>query len=218
MKKLLLIFLGMITYYIYAQNLNTGDFIFVASENSDFEKSIIEVTKAENKAENYSHVGMVNVTDTGIFVIEAVPQKGVIYTNFQEFKSENKNSVLYTLKPNYQKYATAAISRACSHLGKGYDYAFDLTNDLYYCSELVYDAYAYATDNPHFFETPDMTFKKEGTEEMLPYWIQYFEKLQIPIPEGKPGVNPTGLSHSDKLMKQCDYLSPAGGGIKGGGN
>jgi hypothetical protein len=45
-----------------------------------------------------------------------------------------------------------------------------------------------------------MTFKKEGTDEILPYWIQYFEKLNTPVPEGMPGVNPTGLSRSEKLI------------------
>jgi len=44
-----------------------------------------------------------------------------------------------------------------------------------------------------------MTFKKEGTDEILPYWHNYFEQLNIPVPEGKPGINPTALSRSDKL-------------------
>jgi len=56
------------------------------------------------------------------------------------------------------------------------------------------------TLNPNFFETPDMTFKKEGTDEILPYWLDYFEKRNLPVPEGKPGINPTGLSRSEKLI------------------
>ena len=183
-----------------AQTLHSGDLIFVASENSDFERSIVEVTKSETL--NFSHVGIINVTDSGIFVVEAVPEKGVVYTSLQEFKNENINGVLYIgfLKPTYKKYAKDALNRACSHLGKGYDYVFDFENDLYYCSELVYDAYAHASNDLHFFEIIDMTFKKEGTDELLPFWVEYFEKLNVFIPEGKPGVNPTGLSNSEKLI------------------
>jgi len=183
------------------ESLHSGSLIFVASENSDFEKSIAVVTKSDEKRLGLTHVGIINVTDSGVFVVEAVPERGVVYTSLQEFKERNKNSVLYTatLKPEYQKYGQAAMNRACSHLGKGYDYAFDLENDLYYCSELVYDAYAHATRDPVFFETPPMTFKKEEADDILPYWIEYFEKLQLPIPEGKLGINPTGLSRSEKL-------------------
>jgi hypothetical protein len=184
-----------------AHKLHTGDLIFVSSKSSDFEKSIAEVTKTDEDTLNFTHTGMINVTDSGVFVIEAVPEKGVIYSSFQEFKTENKNSILYVgaLPSEYKKYTAAAIDRACSHIGKGYDYAFDLENDLYYCSELVYDAYAHASGNPRFFETPNMTFKKENSDDFLPYWMTYFEKQNIPIPEGKPGINPNGLSRSDKL-------------------
>jgi len=181
------------------ESLHSGDLVFVASENSDFEKSIVEVTKSNDL--NFSHVGIINVTDSGIFVVEAAPERGVVYTKFQDFKAENKNNTLYiaSFKFEYRKYGQTAINRACSHLGKGYDYAFDLENDLYYCSELVYDAYAHATGKSIFFETPPMTFKKEESDDILPYWIEYFEKLNIPVPEGKLGINPTGLSRSEKL-------------------
>jgi len=189
--------------------LHSGDLIFIASESSDFEKSIVEVTKTKDKTLNFTHVGIINITDSGIFVIEAVPEKGVVYTGLQEFNDENTDGILYVgmLKSKYKKYTKNALSRACSHLGKGYDYAFDFENDLYYCSELVYDAYAYASGNPHFFEAPEMTFKVERTDEFLPFWVAYFEGLGVPVPEGKPGINPTGLSHSNKLR-----ISPAGGG------
>ena len=186
-----------------AQDYNSGDLIFVSSENSEFEKAIATSTKTENNTLNFTHVGMINATDTGVFVIEAVPQKGVVYTHLQTFQEENKDGILVvaTLLPEYQQYTNDAMNRACSHLGKGYDDAFDLENDRYYCSELVYDAYAHATKNPNFFETSNMTFKKEGTDEILPYWLDYFEKLDIPVPEGKPGINPNGLYNSLKLKK-----------------
>jgi len=204
-KIILALLVALLTYSLCASslppNLSSGDLVFVASENSDFERSIAEVTRHGDKALNFTHVGIINVTDTGVFVIEATPKKGVVYTSFLEFQEENKNGILYfmSLKPQYQQYTEVAIRRAYSHLGKGYDFAFDFENDLYYCSELVYDAYAHAAADPDFFETPPMTFKSNETDDFLPYWIEYFEKLQLPIPEGKPGINPTGMSKSEKL-------------------
>jgi len=200
-KLLLLLLIALALFISCTQTLSSGDLIFVTSESSDFEKSIVEVTKAKDKMLNFTHVGIINVTDSGIFVVEAVPEKGVVYTSLQEFKDENIAGILYVgmLKSKHKKYAKDALNRACSHLGKGYDYAFDFENDLYYCSELVYDAYAHASGDAHFFETPAMSFKKEGTDEFLPFWVAYFEKLGVSVPEGKPGVNPTGLSRSGKL-------------------
>jgi len=204
-KEYLLVLLSAFCFLLLgcASNFNKGDLVFVASEDSDFEKSIAAVTKSDDKTLNFTHVGIINATDSGIFIIEAVPDKGVVYTNFKAFKEENRNGILCfaSLKPEYKKYASDALNRACSHIGKEYDYAFDFENDLYYCSELVYDAYAYATNDPNFFETPPMTFKNNETGDFLPYWIEYFENLNLPVPEGKPGINPTGLSHSEKLGK-----------------
>ncbi|MDR2971306.1 MAG: hypothetical protein LBU83_05175 [Bacteroidales bacterium] len=203
MKHLLYTLIGTLLLSVSCtQNLSSGDLVFVASENSDFEKSIVAVTKSDLCALNFTHVALINVTDSGNFVIEAVPQKGVIYSSFQEFKEENKNGTLYfaSLKPEYRQYTESALGRAYSHLGKGYDYGFDFENDLYYCSELVYDAYAHATGNPNFFETPNMTFKESDTDEILPYWLEYFNKHQLPVPEGKPGISPNGLSRSEKLQ------------------
>jgi hypothetical protein len=197
LRFLLFIIVTPLFFYSCTQNLNTGDLLFVVSEKSDFEKSIAEVTKNNNYELNFTHVVMVNVTDSGVFVVEAVPEKGVIYSILVDF--ESTKMIIGKLKPKYQKYASAALSRACSHLGKGYDYAFDFENDLYYCSKLVYDAFVYASGDPHFFETPNMTFKKEGSDDFLPYWIEYFEKQDISVPEGKPGINPNGLSRSEKL-------------------
>jgi len=190
-------FLLLYLCYACSNTFSTGDLLFVVSEQTDFEKSIVEVTKNEKNDSNFTHVGILNVTDSGIFVVEAVPTKGVIYSTLNNYDSTR--FVIGKLKPKYKKYADAAVNRACSHLGKGYDYAFDFENNLYYCSELVYDAFVYASKDPHFFETPNMTFKKESSEEFVSFWVEYFEKQNIPIPEGKPGINPTGLSRSEKL-------------------
>ncbi|WP_160150032.1 hypothetical protein [Parabacteroides sp. Marseille-P3160] len=34
---------------------------------------------------------------------------------------------------------------------------------------------------------PEMMFKAPGSDEFLPEWVMYFERLDLPIPEGEPG-------------------------------
>ena len=182
------------------QPLKSGDLLFVSSAASSFEQAIADVTNDELQ-QNFSHVGLVNVTDSGVYVIEAAPNHGVVYRPIAEFEQENIEKLIFTgrLKTQYQQWIPEAISHAYLHLGKPYDYAFDFDNDDYYCSELIYFAFAEASKKPDVFETPPMTFKPSEDADFLPFWVDYFAKLNIPIPEGKPGVNPNGISRSDKL-------------------
>jgi len=44
-----------------------------------------------------------------------------------------------------------------------------------------------------------MTFDDPDTKTIFPIWEDYFKKLGIPVPEGKPGLNPGSISRSDKI-------------------
>ena len=67
------------------QKMQTGDLLFVSSSLSDFERAINDVTD-DGYNLNFSHIAMLDVTDSGIFVIEATPKHGVIYRPFAEFQ------------------------------------------------------------------------------------------------------------------------------------
>ena len=179
----------------------SGDIVFVAKSGSAFESAIVGVTQTENR-DSFSHNGLINVTDSGVYVIEATPSGGVVYTPIDIFFEKNGKENIYRarLQPIFERYIPEAIEYACSLLGKKYDFAFDLENDQYYCSELIYVAFANASKDAAFFELPPMTFKDPATNDFLPYWIDYYKKLETPIPEGKPGLNPNGMSLSDKLI------------------
>ena len=41
-----------------------------------------------------------------------------------------------------------------------------------------------------------MTFKDPETDSIFPIWKNYFKELNVPIPEGKDGLNPGGMSTS----------------------
>jgi hypothetical protein len=176
-----------------------GDIVFVSSDASAFDKAVVNVTK-NNENFNFSHVGLIHCTDSGIFVIEAVT-KGVCYTSVDTFLIKNSKSTIKIarLKADYQKYIPVAITKSLAYIGKKYDFAFDIKNDAYYCSELLYFAFSEASGDTLFFELSPMTFKDKTTNDYHPYWITYFSDLKIDIPEGKPGLNPNGMSISDKL-------------------
>jgi len=103
------------------------------------------------------------------------------------------------LKADYQKYISTAIAKALTYIGKEYDFAFDMENDAYYCTELLYFAFAEASGDSAFFTLSPMTFIDKTTNEYHTYWAAYFAELNIAIPEGKLGLNPNGMSLSDKL-------------------
>ena len=90
-----------------------------------------------------------------------------------------------------------AIAISKTYLGKPYDHLFDLNNDSLYCSELVY--YAYLENGKPIFETQPMTFKDPKTNELFPLWVNYYKEMDQPIPEGKKGLNPGGITLSDRI-------------------
>ncbi|WP_257253401.1 MULTISPECIES: YiiX/YebB-like N1pC/P60 family cysteine hydrolase [unclassified Endozoicomonas] len=75
----------------------------------------------------------------------------------------------------------------------------DISERAWYCSALVLEAFRSANEGePVFPETP-MGFRDLETGEILPYWVDFYQKVGQPIPEGEPGSHPALLSCSDKL-------------------
>jgi hypothetical protein len=103
--------------------------------------------------------------------------------------------IAYRLKEDWQKAIPAAIQKAHSMLGKPYNFSFVLSDAAHYCSEFIY--LAFAADS--VFKLEPMTFKDPKTGAFPAAWVEYYQKMGIEIPEGKPGCNPNGLAASEKL-------------------
>ena len=179
--------------------LQTGDLLFREKSSENISEAIDKVTQTSGET-HFSHVGLVEVTDTGIVVLHAYPEGGTCIVSLNEFlhpKGDSVRVIAYRLKEKWQKTIPAAIQKAHLMLGKPYNFSYVMSDSAHYCSEFIY--LAFATDS--VFRLEPMTFKDPVTGNFPKAWVEYYQKMGIEIPEGKPGCNPNGLAASEKLEK-----------------
>ncbi len=185
-------------------DLQTGDLIFQEACGNGINKAIKEAT-ASNKKYNFTHVGIVWINENGdTYVIEAAPPR-VAATGIKEYlhPAEEKKcppvSVVGRVKQEFRYLIPEAMQHAIALIGRQYDDEYDIRNDKYYCSELIYEIFRRANNGNEFFELRDMTFKNLETGEFPSEWVRHFERLGIPIPEGAAGNNPNDMSRSNLI-------------------
>ena len=178
-------------------HLQTGDLLFCTSTATELSKAIDQATQTINQT-HFDHVGIVEVENDTVRVIHAAPKKGVCRELIRQFLVSHNVQivpVVYRLKSYYQKAIPSAVRKARKFIGQTYNYTYKLNEKGFYCSEFVYEIFA--ADS--IFILNPMTFKDPETGKILPGWINYYQKLGIPVPEGEPGCNPNGLASSPKL-------------------
>ncbi|ANQ52150.1 hypothetical protein MY04_4815 [Flammeovirga sp. MY04] len=180
--------------------VKVGDIVFQDLDCGDFCVAINKVTEGWN-GRDFSHCAIVVEEADSLLIIEAVGA-GVKRTSLKEFFGKHTGeggTIIGRMKSEYQELAPKAAKYAFDYLGKSYDDVFDIQNDKYYCSELVYETYKSANNNKEVFQLFPMTYKDPDTNEYFPIWVDYFKKLNAPIPEGEAGLNPGGVSRSKYL-------------------
>jgi hypothetical protein len=202
--KLILLFIYFAGLFACTQpssqiKLQSGDLLFRGKSSENISEAIDQVTQTTG-ATHLSHVGLVEVTDAGIVVLHAYPEGGTCILSLNGFlhpKGDSVRVIAYRLKSEEQKAIPAAIQKAHSMLGKPYNFSYILSDTAHYCSEFIY--LAFAADS--VFTLEPMTFKDPKTGTFPAAWLEYYQKMGIEIPEGKPGCNPNGLAASEKLEK-----------------
>jgi len=175
-----------------------GDILFQDGDCGDFCEAIRKVTQGY-KGMDFSHNGLLIKEGKDWMVLEAVG-KGVVLTPLDDFLNRHRDAdgkpkvMVGRVKENYQRLIPEAIKEGKKHLGKPYDHFFDFENDAFYCSELIHVAFKAANDGKDVFSPQPMTYKDPETGLLFPIWEKYFEDLGVEIPEGKPGLNPGGMS------------------------
>jgi hypothetical protein len=178
--------------------LQTGDLLFRGTTNDQLSEAIDKVTHT-NKETHFSHVGIVQLVNDSVFVLHASTKGGTCRVSLNKFlyAEDSVTTIAYRLKGAWQQTIPSAIKRAEKMLGTPYNYSYILTDTAHYCSEFIYTAFA----PDSVFELHPMSFKEEQTGKFFPTWIEYYQKLNIHIPEGEPGCNPNGMASSEKLIR-----------------
>jgi len=183
--------------------LHNGDLLFEDLDCGPLCDAIEQVTQSYG-GHHFSHIGLVYRKGDSTFIIEAIGSD-VHMTPLAQFTSRTTHKIFVgRMKPAYHHLIDSAISFSLRSIGTPYDDDFLYNNGKYYCSELIYDAFQYANGGKPVFQLAPMTFKPLGSADFFPVWIDYYKKLGTAIPEGKPGINPGGISRS----KYIEILNP----------
>ena len=110
-------------------DVREGDVIFQTSQSS--QSPLIQI----GTRSHITHCGIIVMRDGKPYVLETL--KTLVLTPLDQFVARGKDGKYWlersdkeNIKIDYTHY-----------LGKPYDLAFSFDNDIYYCSELVYDIY-----------------------------------------------------------------------------
>jgi hypothetical protein len=187
----------------WEKDLRAGDLIFQDLDCGALCEAIEKVTEGAG-GKDFSHLGLVVASGDTLAVVEAIGS-AVQLTGIQKFIQRSKTPdgklkiVVARLKPRWQHIATGATVAAKGMIGVPYDDTFLPDNSRLYCSEMIALAFQGANQGEPFFIQTPMTFKDPDTGQFFPTWVEYYQKLGMPIPEGLPGCNPGGLSMDRKL-------------------
>ena len=115
----------------------TGDIIYQSSDQGQ-SKAVKLATHSK-----YSHVGLVIVKESEVFVLEAVQPVQMIPINHWIERSKDKKYCLQRLKDStdLSKFNTSLDSISNVMIGKNYDLLFEWSDEKLYCSELVWKVY-----------------------------------------------------------------------------
>jgi hypothetical protein len=187
----------------YEEFLQEGDLLFQDLDCGELCDAIEAVTQGVD-GRDFSHCAMVVQVNDTLKVIEAIGDQ-VQLNSLHHFFARSGDTLkvekisIARLKNPYSHIAAKAASEILGFMGMPYDDDFSMSNEKYYCSEIIHEAFKSANNGKVFFEPAPMTFKQPEKDEYFPVWLTYFKDLGIPIPEGEPGINPGLISRSDKL-------------------
>jgi len=182
------------------KDIKNGDLIFVGAQTEELSGAISRVTQL-SETKNYDHVGLIELTNDSIFVLHAAPfggsQREEINHFYHSQTEKNNKIVVYRLKKKFQNSIPNAIITAKSMLGKDYNWEYILNDETLYCSDYIEKAFR----KDSIFELIPMNFKNPKTGIIDKFWIDFYAKKNLAVPQDAPGTNPNQLAESNKLIE-----------------
>lgn len=169
-----------------------GDLLFAINPDGN---EITEVTRGVNGLQIDHVAAYIH------YVIEAIPDSGVVESELPAFIENNKDSngeahvLVMRIDGEWDKNRLPEMFSLFER--RPYDDYFESSDDALYCSELIQKCYYDMAGNP-IFETIPMEFRNEDGE--IPhYWTDFYSECGKEVPEGEPGTNPGQISRSPRL-------------------
>lgn len=134
-------------------------------------------------------------------VLEAVPGYGVRQVEADSFflwhRDGQGRSLLLRGRVRHGLDLRQTLLLARGYLGMPYDSLYSSTDAAIYCSELVQKSYVDRRGQRLFPEIP-MEFR-DSTGQIPQYFVDFYRRRGLPVPEGEPGTNPGQLSRHPLL-------------------
>ena len=146
----------------------TGDLLFQLTAAEGMTDAIVAATE-RGGAVTFSHVGIVEATAGGAFVVEAV-DTSVRRTPLGEFLARSARrggrpiAAVGRVSGADSTVVQRALRRAHERLGLPYDDEFLPANGKLYCSELAWECFVAADDSTHLLRSRPMTFRTADGE------------------------------------------------------
>lgn len=177
--------------------LENGDLVFVQVRKSSLSKAINRVTQ-KFKADNFEHVGIIEIMSSKVFVLHFSLELGSTKQNLSDFYEQNdKKLIIFRLKSAYQNSIKSALKKANELLGKPYNKLYILDEDSFYCSDFIERIFR----DYKIFELILMNFKNPQTGKIDEFWTKFYKEFNLEVPQDKPGSNPNQLASCKKLFK-----------------
>lgn len=212
MNRYILFFLIPFFFSCAKQSFQVGDIFFQDLDCGPPCQAIEAVTSGYQGAQ-LSHCAIITSVGTSnhdTILTEAIGET-VTQTTLHDFLNRSNKVFVGRLIDEYQYMIPDAITYIQTDLnGKPYDHIFDITDDTYYCSEIIYEGLKKADNTQELFSLKPMTFNEPGTDMPFVHWVDYYEDLGHPIPEGALGLNPGRMSRSDAIEIIHVYEKPTG--------
>jgi len=178
--------------------LKNGDLIFVGAEKENLSGAINRVTQTRSHLA-FDHVGIIERIQDSIFILHASPGKGCARESLPAYLKKAQHTQtkfeIFRLHENFQYSITAALQTAKPLLGQAYNWSYIANDTSLYCSDFIERIFR----KDAIFDLEPMTFINPATNKIDSYWLNFYTKLGLEVPEGQLGCNPNGLAASDKL-------------------